>query len=206
MASRSLTAALVGLVVSCSKPTSPPPARTEATDGRAPRFGLGRRATAADVEAACREVLPDGTGLPAGHGTPAQGAAIFAVRCAGCHGSKGEGGSALPLVCRGETAFGYRVGRAPPGEPQPTFVDFYPYATTLFDYTRRAMPWNAPGSLSDDETYGLVAWMLAQNNLLSESAVLDRDSLLRTKMPARDRFVFLEERWAREKARSPTTE
>jgi cytochrome c len=197
MIARSITAAGFAAIVSCSKPAGPHPAPAVVLDGGAPRFGLGRRAAPAEIHAAAREVLPDGTGLPVGHGTSDQGAAIFATRCAGCHGAQGEGGSALALVRGGpvdgsQTAYGYRVGRAPPGQRQPTFVDFYPYATTLFDYTRRAMPWGAPGSLTDDETYSLVAWMLARNGLLSENAVLDGESLRRIKMPARDRFVLPE--------------
>jgi cytochrome c len=87
---------------------------------------------------------------------------------------------------------GYRVGRPAQGEKRPSFVDFVPYATTLFDFTRRAMPPSAPGSLSDDETYSVVAFMLSLNGLVAPNATLDKVSLLRVKMPALARFAYEE--------------
>ena len=153
-------------------------------------FGIGRPAGPDEIRALADTILPDGTGLPAGSGTAADGEPLFVARCAACHGLHGEGGTALPLVGSGATVLGYRIGRPPTGEPKPTLVDFYPYATTLFDFTRRAMPWGAPGSLTNDEVYSLVAWMLWRNLLLEKHAVLDRNSLPRVQMPARSRFAY----------------
>jgi cytochrome c len=179
--------ALLVLVGACGKA----PARQAAIrDSGTPIFGVGRAATLEDIRALDVDVLPDGSGLPPGGGTAAAGEQIFVARCAACHGARGEGASALPLVGGARRTLGYRVGRPPAGEPRPTLIDFYPYATTLFDYTRRAMPWNAPGSLSDDEAYSVVAWMLWRNNLVERSTVLDRNSLWRIEMPARAHFAY----------------
>ena len=167
----------------------PPAGRAGASSAT---FEVGREATSAEIEAWSTEAMPDGSGLPEGRGTPAEGALVYAAQCAGCHGPNGEGASALPLVGGGVRVPGHRIGRHVPGEPPSTWVDFYPYATTLFDYTRRAMPWNAPGTLDADETYAVVAWMLQRNGLLGARAVLDRASLPRVVMPARAHFAFEE--------------
>jgi cytochrome c len=166
------------------------PSAARASDARAGGFGLGRAATPEEIHAWDGDVLPDGTGLPDGSGTVAAGAQVYSTRCAMCHGLHGEGATAVPLVGGKEPALGFRVGRAPQGEPRPTLVDFFPYATILFDYTRRAMPWNASGSLSDDETYSVVAFMLSLNGLVAKDATLDKESLLRVEMPARARFAY----------------
>lgn len=179
---------LAALAAQCRGPGTSASARP-AGAGWGP-FGLGRPATPAEINAWDDDVLPDGTGLPAGQGSVAAGEQIFATRCAPCHGAQGEGATALPLVSGEKPALGFRVGRSQRGEPRPTFVEFIPYATTLFDYTRRAMPANAPGSLRDDETYSLVGWMLHLNGLMSEDATVDKSSLLRVKMPALARFAY----------------
>lgn len=128
----------------------------------------------------------DGTGLPAGHGTVAQGAPIYAIKCAPCHGERGRNGPFDTLVGR-EPREGFPFGRDPSFEW--TIGNYWPYATTLFDYTRRAMPWMTPGSLDDDEVYALVAYLLFLNEIVPEDAVMDVDTLPRVVMPARDRFV-----------------
>jgi mono/diheme cytochrome c family protein len=160
-------------------------------------FGLGRAATAEEIRAWDDDVLPDGAGLPPGSGTAESGEPIYSSRCASCHGPKGRGGTALPLVGGSERSFGYRIGHAPSGEPRPSFINFFPYATTLFDYTRRAMPFNAPGSLRDDETYSVVAWMLYINGLVGKADVIDKDALPKIKMPALAFFVYDEATVAR---------
>jgi mono/diheme cytochrome c family protein len=179
------------VLAACAKGGHATPAGVVAAadhDAGTPVFGVGRGATPQEIAAWTDEVLPDGTGLPEGRGTAAQGAAVYSTKCAGCHGLHGEGATALPLVGRAAAVPGWRIGRPARDKPRPTWVDFYPFATTLFDYTARAMPWNAPGSLSDDEKYAVIAWLLAQNGLFRSDAVLDRDSLLHVEMPARSRF------------------
>ena len=157
---------------------------------RAPeRYNLGRAATAAEVTAIDVDVTPDGVGLPAGSGTVAQGEAIFAAKCASCHGAKGEG---MP------PAFPMLVGRDPKGEGfgfaadakiARTVGNYWPNATTLFDYVRRAMPHATPGSLTNDEVYALTAQLLSWNQVIPPTSTLDAASLKAVKMPAAGKFV-----------------
>jgi cytochrome c len=151
-----------------------------------PRFGLGRPATAEEVAAWDIDVMPDGTGLPEGRGTVEEGRALYASQCMQCHGAKGEGGEAEALVGR-EPRRGFPFGRKP-GLMQ-TVGNYWPYATTLYDYINRAMPSAVPGSLEPDEVYSLVAFILFLNEIVPEDAVMDRRMLPRVVMPARDRFV-----------------
>ena len=141
------------------------------------RFGLGRTATASEIEALDIDVMPDGTGLPSGNGTAADGARTWARACRGCHGPDGEGGPAAPVVGRD------------PNSNRSTVGNYWPYATTLYDYINRAMPRNAPGLLTAQEVYGLVAWILAKNDIIPTEAVMDAQTLPAVVMPARDRFV-----------------
>ena len=161
-------------------PASKAQAQTPAT------FGIGRPATAAEIAAWDIDVGPDGAGLPPGRGTAADGAPIYASRCAGCHGKTGKEGPNDVLVGRlPDDAFPFaRDARAPK-----TIGSYWPYATTVFDYVRRAMPPDAPGSLKDDEVYGLVAYLLSLNELIPADAVIDATSLPKVKMPAHDHFV-----------------
>jgi mono/diheme cytochrome c family protein len=155
-------------------------------------FELGRPATSADLSAFYPTVFPDGVGLPDGQGTAADGETIYRERCAACHGARGEGATASPLVGGVKPAMGYRIGRAPPGQPRPSMIDFFPYATTLSDYTRRAMPQMTAGSLTDAETYSVVGWMLFLNGLVPKDQVLDRHTLPKVKMPALARLDYEE--------------
>lgn len=154
--------------------------------GSTPRFGLGHPATAADIAAWDIDVMPDGRGLPEGRGTVAEGRALFASQCMQCHGANGEGGQAEALVGR-EPRAGFPFGRKP-GLKQ-TVGNYWPYATTLYDYIHRAMPSAVPGSLAPDEVYSLVAYILFLNEIVPEDAVIDRRTLPKVAMPARDRFV-----------------
>jgi len=149
-------------------------------------FGLGRPATAAEIAAWDIDVGPDGVGLPPGRGTSADGAPIFAARCASCHGKTGKEGPNDVLVGRlpGDAFPFARDARTPK-----TIGSYWPYATTVFDYIRRAMPPDAPGTLKDDEVYGLVAYLLTLNELVPADAVIDATSLPKVKMPAREHFV-----------------
>jgi len=150
------------------------------------RLGIGRAATADEVRALDIDVMPDGTGLPPGRGTVADGAATYAAKCASCHGKSGEGKPFDRLVGRDS-------GKAFDFAKDPSLVktigNYWPYATTLFDYTARTMPFMQPGTLSADEVYGLVAYLLHLNQIVQADAVMDRTSLPKVVMPARDRFV-----------------
>lgn len=172
--------AIACLIAGCSDRTAPPPA--------AERFGLGRAATAAEIAAFDDDVLPDGTGLPPGRGTVAQGAQIYAARCASCHGATGREGP-FDVLVGGGTPLGFRVGRRPGGATPATVGNLYPYATTLYDYLHRTMPWAQSGSLQPDELYSLVAWLLHENSIVPADAVLDAASLPKVEMPARGRFT-----------------
>jgi cytochrome c553 len=150
---------------------------------RADGPGLGKRLGESDVKEWDISILPDGTNLPPGSGTPAQGAATFAIKCALCHGENGKGGVNAALV-----------GRDPPLtsgiDANKTIANFWEYPTTLFDYVRRAMPWPSPRTLTDEEVYGLVAFILAQNEIIGEDAVMNAQSLPKVKMPNRNGFVI----------------
>jgi cytochrome c len=149
-------------------------------------FGIGRPATPAEIAALDIDVGPDGVGLPPGRGTAADGAPIYAARCASCHGKTGKEGPNDLLVGRlpGDAFPFAKDPRAPK-----TIGSYWPYATTVFDYIRRAMPPDKPGSLRDEEVYGLVAYLLSLNELIAPDAVVDAASLPKVKMPAHDRFV-----------------
>lgn len=158
------------------------------------RFGFGEPAPRDLITALDIDVKPDGTGLPSGGGTAREGGPIYARQCAACHGAKGEGGQADRLVGAepaGLAPFGPEYERWRAGRPDVPFTigNYWPYATTLFDYTRRAMPANAPATLTADETYGVVAWLLAQNGIIADTAVMNAETLPKVTMPAHKRFV-----------------
>jgi len=158
------------------------------------RFGFGTPASPDVIAPLDIDVRPDGTGLPAGSGTALAGRDVYTRQCAACHGANGEGGAAEALVGAepsGLAPFGPDYERWRNGRPDVPFTigNYWPYATTIFDYVRRAMPATAPGSLSANETYAVVAWLLARNNIIQESAVINAETLPRVTMPARARFV-----------------
>lgn len=155
----------------------------------AERYGLGRPVTAAEITLMDHDVGPDGLELPLGRGTVAQGAALYALQCASCHGPNGEGiAPAFPqLVGRDPKAEGFTFSTDP--KLVHTIGNYWPYATTLFDYIKRAMPQAAPGSLTDDQVYALTAYLLAANQVIADSTTLDAAALRAVQMPYRDRFV-----------------
>jgi len=147
--------------------------------------GLGKPVSEADIEAWDIAVLPDGTNLPPGSGTPVQGAKIYAEKCVACHAEGGKGGAgpgAGPLVGGEPLTNGIDTAK--------TIANYYAYATTVFDYIRRAMPYNAPRSLKDEEVYAVTAYILALNKLIGENDVMDAKTLPQVKMPNRDNFIM----------------
>jgi S-disulfanyl-L-cysteine oxidoreductase SoxD len=149
-------------------------------------LGIGRAATPQDIAKIDIDVRPDGKGLPEGKGTAAEGAKIYAAKCASCHGANGQGATADRLVDR-ESGKNWDFATNP--KLVKTVGNYWPYATTLYDYTYRAMPFMQPGTLTPDETYSLVAHILALNKIVPEVAVMDRTTLPKVVMPSRDRFV-----------------
>jgi len=150
------------------------------------RFGFGRPATPEEIARLDIDVMPDGTGLPPGRGTPAEGATIYASKCAACHGKTGREGPNDVLVGRAPTE-GFPFSQDP--ALRHTIGNYWPYATTVFDYVRRAMPPTSPGSLTDNEVYALTAFLLHANELIASDLVMDRSTLPGVKMPAREHFV-----------------
>ena len=148
---------------------------------QSPRYGVGRPAGDRDVRAFGVTVAPDGKGLPEGSGTAVEGRTLFAQRCAKCHGEKAEGDVGPALV-------GGRGSLATP-KPRKTVGSFWPYATTLWDYIHRAMPFNEPGSLNASQAYAASAYILYLNEIVGEKDVLNANTLPKIRMPNRDGFV-----------------
>ena len=147
------------------------------------QLGFGRPATPAEIAAADIDVRADGTGLPPGRGSVAEGKTLFAAQFATCHGARGETpiNASLRLI-------GGRGTLATPSAVM-TVGSYWPYAPTLFDYIRRAMPFNAPRSLTDDQVYAVTAYVLRLNDIVPDGTVLDPASLSKVRMPNRDGFV-----------------
>jgi len=144
-------------------------------------YDFGRAPTREEIELWDIDVRPDGKGLPEGSGTAAHGKQIYAEHCSACHGANGEGGPKDRLT-GGQ-------GTLASSKPIKTVGSYWPYATTLFDYIRRAMPYQAPGTLSVDETYAVSAYILSLNGILPEDGKLDKASLPKIEMPNRDGFI-----------------
>src|SRR5215471_17581015 len=143
---------------------------------------FGQPIAAEDAAAWDISIAPDGVGLPLGSGTPAQGAVVYAAKCAACHGQKGEGQPNDRLVG------GQLTGDQPAVK---TVGSYWPYATTLFEYTRRAMPWQQTKSLTNDEVYAVSAYILRLNGIIGENDVLNAMTLPKVAMPNRDGFISL---------------
>jgi cytochrome c len=143
--------------------------------------GLGRVATAQEIAAWDISIPPSGAGLPAGSGTSKQGEAVYVAQCQACHGPKGAGKPADQLVGG--------VGSLATDKAVRTVGSFWPYATTLFDYTRRAMPTTKPLSLTNDEVYAVTAYLLHLNGIIPENAEMNAQTLPQVKMPNRDGFI-----------------
>lgn len=147
-------------------------------------FGFGTTPSAEEIAAIDIDAMPDGRGLPAGSGAVADGEAVYAEQCAACHGENLEG--------IGETGGAALIGgRGTIGTPETkkTVESYWPYASTLFDYVKRAMPFNAPGSLSDDDIYAVSAYILHRADIVDAEAVMDASTLAAVEMPNQDGFI-----------------
>jgi len=144
-------------------------------------YGIGRTATAEEIKAWDIDVQPDGRNFPRGSGTVAHGKEVYEAKCAACHGDKGQG-------AMGDVLAGGMGSLASP-RPVKTVGSFWPYTSTLFDYVRRAMPFNAPQSLSDEDVYAVSGYVLFLNGLLPADATVDAKTLTELRMPNRDGFI-----------------
>ena len=142
---------------------------------------LGRHASSEEIARWQISVMPDGEGLPAGSGSVAEGKKVYQGQCLSCHGPLGQGASADQLA-------GAKMALTDDW-PEKTVGNYWPYATTLFDFTRRSMPMQRPGSLSNDEVYAVTAYVLYLNAIIEKDSVLDAKSLLKVKMPNQNGFI-----------------
>lgn len=175
-------------IMSCNNNPGPRPdlvkesfSRKADTSGWPASFALGRPASAVDIEKLNIDVRPDGAGLPAGEGTAIAGKTIYMTKCVACHGTDTTSGDAKLL--------GPVLISDHPGKKNKTIGNYWPYATTLFDYVRRAMPYTEPGSLTNEEVYHLTAFLLAANKVIKEGEVINAHTLAKVVMPAQHRFV-----------------
>lgn len=146
-------------------------------------YGYGQEASAAEIAGWDIDIRPDGTGLPPGSATPEDGEMLYEDKCAICHGSFGEGVGRYPALAGGE-------GTLTEPRPEKTVGSFWPYASTLWDYIHRAMPFAEPESLSDKEVYAITAYVLYLNDLLDYEFELSQDNLATIEMPNKDGFFF----------------
>ncbi len=165
--------ALIALAVVCS---------LSGTVGAQELPGLGTPVSAAELAELDYTILPDGNGLPAGSGTVAEGEAVFQQHCLACHG-EGAAGGINDALTGGQ-------GSLSSDNPLKTVGSFWPHATTIFDYVRRAMPLQSPGILSNDEVYAVTAYLLFQNGIIPADSEVDAESLPQVKMPNREGFIW----------------
>jgi len=148
---------------------------------QSPTYGVGRPATPEEIRTLGSAIAPDGAGLPEGSGTVAAGRAVFAGQCSRCHGPNGEG-NVGPVLVGGQ-------GTLASPRPLKTVGSYWPYATTLWDYINRAMPFDQPGLLKPSEVYAAVAYVLNLNGIIREDQVIDAVSLPKIVMPNRNGFI-----------------
>jgi len=159
-------------------------ASAQAATAQVAAYGLGTPATPEEL-AKFVAIAPDGAGLPPGSGNANKGKEIYAGACAACHGDKLEGNPAKGIG--GDKLIGGR-GSLASKAPVKTVESYWPYATTLFDYVKRAMPFNAPGSLSNDDIYSVVAYVLSEAKIIQPNEVMDAKTLPKVVMPNRNGF------------------
>src|SRR5689334_7986765 len=168
------TAAIVAIAIMCGTILSALPQQS-------PPLALGHTPSAERLKAIDIEITPDGKGLPSGSGTAAAGKDVYTRRCETCHGPTGKEGPQDILV-GGE-------GSLKTARPLKTVGSYWPYATTLWDYIRRAMPFDHPGTMTVDDIYAVTAYVLFMNGVVAEQETLDKATLAQIKMPNRDGFV-----------------
>jgi cytochrome c5 len=154
-----------------------------AKSGKAGQYGIGKSATAEEIAGWDIDIRPDGKGLPPGSGSVEDGEMMYEEKCASCHGSFGEGVGRYPVLSGGE-------GSLTEERPDKTVGSYWPYASTLWDYIHRAMPFPQPQSLTDDEVYAITAYVLYLNDLVEDDFVLSADTLASVEMPNKDGFFF----------------
>jgi cytochrome c len=154
------------------------------------QYEFGTAVTEAEVKAVAIAIPPDGKWLPPGRGDWAAGKKVYDSQCAACHGPDLLGNAAIKDMPAGAQLrlIGGR-GTLTSGRPVLTVESYWPYATTLFDYIRRAMPFFAPGSLSNDDVYAVSAYILGEAKIIDKSAVMSAVSLPKVRMPNRDGFI-----------------
>jgi cytochrome c len=148
---------------------------------QSPKYGVGKPPTPEEIRGLGAAIAPDGTGLPEGSGTPAAGREVYLAHCASCHGDKAQGNIG-PVLVGGQ-------GSLATARPLKTVGSFWPYATTVWDYVNRAMPFDKPGLLKPSEVYAVVAYILNLNGIVKDDQVMDARSLPKVRMPNRDGFV-----------------
>ena len=171
---RVLPGLMISLMIGCALPV-------RSADEQPSGHGVGSPASESEVRLWNIDVAPSGEGLPPGRGTVKQGAIVYATKCAKCHGPTGVEGPMDRLVGSQQSLSTEK--------PVKTIGNFWPYATTLYDYINRAMPFDAPQSLTADEVYSVIAWLLYQNAIISEESVVDARTLPLVQMPNRHGFV-----------------
>ncbi|MBT8069247.1 MAG: c-type cytochrome [Xanthomonadales bacterium] len=154
--------------------------------GKAGQYGIGKAATAEEIAGWDIDIRPDGKGLPPGSGSVEDGEMMYEEKCASCHGSFGEGVGRYPVLSGGE-------GSLTEPRPEKTVGSYWPYASTLWDYIHRAMPFTQPQSMSDDEVYAITAYVLYLNDLVEDDFVLTAETFTSIEMPNQDGF-FLDDR------------
>jgi len=150
--------------------------------GQSQQYKLGRLATPEEIRELDISVAPDGSGLPKGSGTVTKGQLVYKTLCANCHGDRGQGMLEYPALAGGQ-------GTLKSKEPLRTVGSYWPYATSVWDFIHRKMPYARPGTLTPDQTYSVTAFILYLNGILDKDAKLDESTLPRVKMPNRNGFV-----------------
>lgn len=169
---------LLGIAVVLASPA--------ALQGQTPSYpNIGRAPSAQEIKSAIISVGPDGRGLPSGHGSSKEGAPIYAVKCAACHGEAGEGGPIGPRLIGGKAD----ANSLTTTRPARTIGAYWPFATTIWDYINRTMPRNRGGSLNANEVYSLTAFILAKSGIIGETDILNDATLPKVRMPNREGFI-----------------